>query len=200
MVRHDGLVGARLVVAVSTSLDGVMQAPAGADEDTDDDFGHGGWMLPHVDAGVDEAMAATFADAGSMLLGRRTHDILAAFWPTHPDEPGADHLNAMRKYVTTRRGLTTDWHNTVVLHGDAALTVEELKSRETSTIVVQGSSELIRSLAEARLVDEIHVFVFPVVLGDGKRLVTGPPAVDLRLLRCTTSESGVVCSAYAVER
>ncbi|PUA80262.1 dihydrofolate reductase family protein [Nocardioides currus] len=191
--------GVRLVVAASTSLDGVMQAPASPDEDRDGDFRYGGWMLPYVDAGVDEAMAATFAGAGSMLLGRRTHDILAAFWPTHPEEPGAEHLNALRKYVVTRRGITTDWHNTEVLHGDAALTVEDLKARETSTIVVQGSTELIRTLAEARLVDEVHLFVFPVVLGAGKRFMAGPPAVGLRLLRSSTSQSGVVSSAYAVE-
>lgn len=189
---------ARLVVAASTSLDGVMQSPASPDEDRDGGFERGGWMLPFVDEGVDEAMARTFADAGSMLLGRRTYGILAAFWPTHPDEPGAEQLNAMRKYVATRAGLTADWQNTEVLHGDAALTVADLKERESSTIVVQGSSELVPVLLDAGLVDELHVFVFPVVLGSGKRLFSGQTAADLRLLRSSTSPSGVVSAAYAV--
>ena len=190
---------AHLIVAASTSLDGVMQAPAAADEDLDGGFRHGGWMLPHVDAGVDEAMAATFADVGSMLLGRRTYDILAAFWPSHPEEDGAEHLNAMRKYVVTRRGLRATWENTEVLHGDAAETVAALKRREDSPIVVQGSSALVGSLAEAGLVDEYHVFTFPVLLGAGKRLFDAPPFAALRLLRSTTSPSGVVSTAYAVE-
>lgn len=189
---------ARLVVAASTSLDGVMQSPAAPDEDRDGGFERGGWMVPFVDAGVDDAMAETFAGAGSMLLGRRTYDILAGFWPTHPDEPGAEHLNAMRKYVATRAGVTARWQNTEVLHGDATQTVAALKERETATIVVQGSSDLVRALAEARLVDELHVFVFPVVLGTGKRLFAGPATADLRLLRSSTSPSGVVSSAYAV--
>jgi dihydrofolate reductase len=191
---------ARLIVAASTSLDGVMQAPAAPDEDLDGGFDRGGWMLPHVDAGVDEAMAATFAEAGSMLLGRRTYDILAAFWPSHPDEDGAEHLNSMRKYVVTRRGLDATWENSEVLRGDAAETVAELKRREESPIVVQGSSALVATLAEAGLVDEYHVFTFPVILGAGKRLFVAPPSTGLRLLRSTTSPSGVVCSAYTVER
>lgn len=191
---------ARLIVAASISVDGVMQAPAAADEDLDGGFRHGGWMLPYVDAGVDEAMAATFADAGSMLLGRRTYDILAAFWPSHPEEDGAEHLNAMRKYVATRRGFDATWENTDVLRGEAADTVAELKLREESPIVVQGSSALLATLADAGLVDEYHVFTFPVLLGAGKRLFDAPPFRGLRLLRSTASPSGVVSSAYAVDR
>ena len=189
---------ARLVIAASTSLDGVMQSPAAPDEDRDGGFELGGWMLPFVDSGVDEAVAATFEGAGSMLLGRRTYDILAAFWPTHPDEPGAEHLNAMRKYVTTRDGMSADWSNTEVLRGEATDTVGALKERESSTIVVQGSSQLVGALIDARLVDEVHLFSFPVILGSGKRLLTGSRAADLRLLRSSASQSGVVCSAYAV--
>lgn len=191
---------APLIVAASTSLDGVMQAPADPDEDRSLGFDLGGWMLPHVDAGVDDAMAATFADAGSMLLGRRTYDVLAAFWPTHPDEPGADGLNAMRKYVTTRSGLTAEWQNTEVLQGDAAQTVADLKQREDAPIVVQGSSELVATLFDAHLVDELHTFTFPVLLGSGKRLLAGPPPSELTLLRSSVSPSGVVSSAYRVGR
>jgi dihydrofolate reductase len=197
-------VPAKLIVSASISLDGVVQSPAQADEDRDGGFDQGGWILPFGDPGLDAAMAEPFSTAGSMLLGRRTYDILSAFWPSHPDEDGADHLNAMRKYVTTRHGVDADWHNTEVLVGDAASTVADLKARESRPILVQGSSDLHRTLAGAGLVDEYHLFVYPVILGGGKRLfasgmpASGPGLIRLRLLESTATGSGVVCSTYAV--
>jgi dihydrofolate reductase len=190
---------APLIVSASLSLDGVIQSPFRPDEDTAGGFDRGGWMLPYADAALDTAMAESFAGAGSMLLGRRSYDILSAFWPENPDEDGAEQLNAMRKYVATRTAFEAAWQNTEVLAGDAATTVAALKDRERQPVLVQGSSDLLRTLEAAGLVDEYHLFVVPVVLGGGKPLFhDGAKPGGLRLLRSTTTGSGVICAAYAV--
>lgn len=190
----------RLVAAISVSVDGVLQAPMLPDEDESDGFAQGGWMTPYADEEFEAEMATAFENVCAMLMGHRTYDILAAYWPKQPDESGAEQLNRMRKYVATRHEFDTAWENTVLLIGDAASTVAELKARTEGTILVQGSSDLLRSLQKAALVDEYRLFVFPIVLGSGKRVFSdGTAAAGLHLVRSSTTKSGIVCSVYTYE-
>jgi dihydrofolate reductase len=187
----------KLLVGTFVSLDGVMQAPGGPGEDDDNGFPHGGWAAPYVDEGFGEVMGRLFGRADSMLLGRRSYDILAAHWPNVPDEEGAEQINSMRKYVTTRTPMTAEWQNTRVLVGDAAETIADLKKSTDEVILVQGSSDLLRTLQQAELVDEYHLLVFPAVLGEGKRLfAAGTAPAGLKLTESRTTEAGVVYMAY----
>jgi dihydrofolate reductase len=187
----------RLVVATFVSLDGVMQGPGGPGEDDDNGFPHCGWGAPHLDEGFGQIMGPIFERADAMLLGRRSYDILASHWPNVPEADGAEQINEMRKYVTTRTPMSAAWQNTEVLVGEAAQTVAELKRRTGEVILVQGSSDLLRTLQEAELVDEYHVLVFPVVLGQGKRLFAdGAAPAGLRLTGSATTDAGVVYCAY----
>jgi dihydrofolate reductase len=187
----------KLLVGIFVSLDGVMQAPGGPGEDDDNGFPYGGWLAPHVDEGFGEVIGSLFGRADSMLLGRRSYDILASYWPNAPEEAGAEQLNSMQKYVTTRTPMTAEWQNTEVLVGEAAQTIADLKNRTDQVIITQGSSDLIRTLQEAELVDEYHLLVFPVVLGRGKRLFAeGTSPAGLKLTTSKVTENGIVYMAY----
>jgi dihydrofolate reductase len=187
----------RLVVSTFVSLDGVMQAPGGPGEDDSGGFPHGGWLAPHVDEGFGRIMGDQLDRADGMLLGRRSYDILAAYWPGVPDEEGGAKINSMPKYVTTRTPMTAEWRNTRVLVGDAAQTVAELKRSTDGEILVQGSSDLLRTLQRAELVDEYRLLIFPAVLGEGKRLFAeGTTPAGLKLTGATSTDAGVVYVTY----
>lgn len=187
----------RLVVGTFVTLDGIMQAPGGPGEDPSGGFEHEGWLPPHLDEGFGRIMGPLLDRADGMLLGRRSYDILSAHWPNVPDEEGGAKINGMPKYVTTRTPMTAAWRNTEVLVGEAAETVAELKRRTDGTILVQGSSDLLRTLQSAELVDEYHLLVFPVVLGRGKRLFAeGATPAGLKLTGSSATEAGVVYVTY----
>ncbi|MDR8413214.1 dihydrofolate reductase family protein [Nonomuraea sp. 3-1Str] len=187
----------RLVVSAFLSLDGVMQGPGGPGEDDSHDFPHGGWLPPHVDEGFGEIMGEQLARADGMLLGRRSYDILSSHWPNVPDEEGGAEINSMPKYVTTRSPMDATWRNTRVLVGDAAQTVADLKRETDGEILVQGSSDLLRTLQRAELVDEYRLLVFPVILGEGKRLFAeGTAPAGLKLTGSRTTGAGVVYVTY----
>ncbi|TMR29361.1 dihydrofolate reductase [Nonomuraea zeae] len=187
----------RLVVSTFVSLDGVMQAPGGPGEDDTGGFPWSGWLAPHVDEVFGQIMGEQFERADGMLLGRRSYNILAAHWPGVPDEEGGAKINSMAKYVATRSPMTAEWRNTEVLVGEAAETVADLKKRTDGEIIVQGSSDLIRTLQRAELVDEYRLLVFPVVLGEGKRLFAeGTAAAGLKHTGSTTTGAGVVYVTY----
>ncbi|GAA3647201.1 dihydrofolate reductase family protein [Nonomuraea antimicrobica] len=187
----------KLVVGTFVTLDGVMQAPGGAGEDASNGFTYEGWVPPHLDEGFDRIMGPLFERADGMLLGRRSYDILNAHWPNVPDEEGGAKINSMPKYVATRTPMNATWRNTEVLAGEAAETVAELKRRTEGTILVQGSSDLLRTLQSAELVDEYHLLVFPVVLGQGKRLFAeGTTPAGLKLTGSNTTDSGVAYLTY----
>lgn len=188
----------KLVVSAFVTLDGVMQAPGGPGEDDDNGFKHGGWLAPHADEDFGRIMGDQLENASGMLLGRRSYEILSSYWPNVPDEEGAAQINGMPKYVATRQPLTAEWRNTEVLTGEAAETVADLKRRTEGHIITQGSTQLIRSLQEAGLVDEYRLLVFPVVLGTGKRLFSqGTVPAGLRLTSSTTTSTGVLYLTYA---
>jgi len=188
---------AKLIVTMFLSLDGVQQGPGGPDEDTSGGFRQGGWLPPHVDEGFGAIMGEELSRADALLLGRKSYDVLASYWPNAPAEEGADVLNSMQKYVTSRSMDKAGWANTQVLTGEAATTVAALKEAATGVIITQGSGDLIQSLQCAGLVDEYHLLVFPVILGQGKRLFPeGTASAGLRLISSSTTGAGVVFSKY----
>ena len=189
----------RLIAAVMVSLDGVMQAPGGPDEDTSGGFAHGGWVWPF--AGEDEAMDGLFAQPFSLLLGRRTYDIFAGYWPQVPsDAPHggiADAFNGASKYVATHHPDTLAWQHSHALGADVASAVRALKHREGPDLITQGSSDLLHQLLATDLIDELRLLVYPVLLGRGKRLFDdGTLASAFRLDASRSTSSGVVVSRY----
>jgi dihydrofolate reductase len=191
----------KLMVTTFVSLDGVMQAPGGCDEDREGGFEHGGWAVPHIDQDFIRLMTGLTARAGALLLGRRTYDIFAATWPlAEAHDPIGARMNGLPKYVASRTLEAVSWQNSTLLTGDIADAVSELKRGEGGEIQVHGSGELIQALAAHDLVDEFRLLVFPVLLGSGKRLFAeGTIPVGLKLVDSTTSNTGVVASTYARE-
>ncbi len=160
-----------LVVIEFLSLDGVMQAPGAADEDTEGGFRHGGWQRPYFDDVLGAAAAEGMAATDAYLFGRRTYEIMAAYWPTAPsDDPFAAHLNGTAKYVASRTLQSADWQNSMLIKGEVVEEVAKLKAGPGKNIAVLGSGDLVQTLIESDLVDEFSLTVSPIVLGSGKRL------------------------------
>ncbi len=192
---------ARLIVTVFVTMDGVIQAPGGPGEDEDAGFEHGGWQVPYVDDEFMVLMVDIFErTADHLLLGRKTYDIFAGYWPrvTDPDNPIAVKLNAMPKYVASRT-LTAplEWHNSHLLEGEAAESVARLKAQLDGVIMTQGSSDLIHTLQRHDLVDEYRLLVNPVILGTGKRLFAeGATPTAWTLTESRSSGAGVQFCTY----
>lgn len=188
----------RLTVSTFVSLDGILQAPGGPEEDPTGGFGLGGWMAPYADDSMDFAAAGFDGANRELLLGRKTYEIFEAYWPYQPtDHPVAQTLNAARKHVASRTRKTLHWNNSSLLQGDVVAAVTALKAQPGTDLQVIGSGNLVQTLQAASLIDEHHVWTFPVVLGRGKRLfeATAKPTA-LRLVRSYTSKSGAVLSTY----
>jgi len=189
----------RLIASTFASLDGVMQAPGGPEEDPTGGFSHGGWMFAYGDEGMDISAAGFDGKDRELVLGRRTYQIFEAYWPYQPaDDPIAKTLNAAKKHVASRTLTNLHWNNSALLYGDVVSAVLALKAKPGPDLQVIGSGNLIQTLQGASLVDEFNVWTFPLVLGRGKRLFgedARPSA--LRLVRSQVSASGVVMSTYA---
>lgn len=162
----------KLVSQIFVSLDGVYQAPGGPEEDPSGGFEQGGWMVPYDDEDFGRFVTDVFGQVGAFLLGRRTYDIFAAYWPkvTDPGNLIADRLNALPKYVPSSTLTAPEWNNTTVISGDLAKEVTALKERTDGELQVHGSGALVRSLLNLDLIDTFHVITVPVVLGAGRRL------------------------------
>ena len=187
----------KVLVQTFVSLDGVMQAPGGPDEDRSGDFEFGGWTFPFWDDELGAAeMGKLLAGGFDLLLGRKTYDIFSAYWPQKDDEVGRV-FNPARKYVVSRTLEGADWNNSVILR-DAGRDVAALKRQDRPDLWVVGSGALIQSLLEHDLVDELQVWTFPVLLGKGKRLFgSGTQPMGLRLAEpATVSRTGVVIATY----
>jgi dihydrofolate reductase len=175
------------------SLDGVMQAPGSPGEDPSGDFRHGGWATSYFDPVMGEDAASGMATTGAYLFGRITYDAMAAHWPnTPPDDPFGSHLNATPKYVVSRGHPTLTWSGTTLLEGDPAEAVADLKAKDGGSICILGSGELVRTLLDAGLVDELSLTIHPILLGSGKRLfghAESPRGMELVSSRTTTKGS-----------
>lgn len=186
-----------LVVNTFVTLDGVMQAPGGPEEDPTGDFTHGGWSAGYWDEAMGARMGELMGAPFDLLLGRKTYEIFAAHWPHVPDQPGAEELNSARKYVASRTLDNVEWNNSTLLEGDVAEAVAKIKQEEGPEIQVHGSSDLIQTLLEHDLIDEFRLMIFPVVLGTGKRIFgDGAPPAGLELTDSATSSTGVVMATY----
>jgi dihydrofolate reductase len=188
----------KLVVGTFVTVDGVMQAPGGPDEDRDGGFEHGGWSVNYWDDFMGQTMDEQMKRGDALLLGRKTYDIFAAHWPqVADDDPAGAKLNSMPKYVASRTLSNVDWNNSTLLKGDVARAVADLKNEARGEIQVTGSGNLIQTLIEHDLVDQYVLWVFPVVLGAGKRLFAdGVRPAGLKLVDTKTSSTGVSINTY----
>ena len=189
----------QLTVTTFLSVDGVYQGPGGPDEDRRDGFDRGGWVVPHFDEATGRFIDEVFGQVDGFLLGRRTYDILAASWPkaTDPNDPVANRLNTLPKYVASTTLKDPQWANTTVLEGDLASAVRQLKDREGRELQVHGSGTLVQFLLDNDLVDRLNLLVFPVIVGAGRRLFPDRGiATGLGLDGSRTTPSGVTISVY----
>ena len=188
----------KVVATTFLSIDGVMQAPGGPKEDTDGGFALGGWTFHYWDEMMGGIMDASMKQPFDLLLGRRTYDIFAAHWPrVSDDDPVAKKFNATTKYVATSSPDTLSWKNTQALRGDVAKAVAELKKGDGPEMLLQGSSQFIQTLLNHDLIDEFRLWVFPVVLGPGKRLFgDGAMPGAMKLINSQASTTGVVISTF----
>jgi dihydrofolate reductase len=194
---------ARIIVSEFLTLDGVMQAPGAPDEDRDGGFSHGGWQLAHPDDRVGSYVMDGINAAGGLLLGRRTYDIFAGYWPNQPaDDPIASIFNPMPKYVvstTLREPLP--WENSHLISDDVPGAVQHLRDGAGNDIQVIGSSELVQALVRHDLVDEYRLMVHPFVLGTGKRLFRAEAGdARLKLVASEATPTGVLLLTYVPER
>jgi dihydrofolate reductase len=188
----------KLIASTFVSLDGVMQAPGGPEEDPTGGFAFGGWTFSYWDEVMGRTMNGFDGKDRELLLGRRTYEIFDAYWPYQPaDSPIAQTLNAARKHVASRTLRDVHWNNATLLQGDVVAAVSALKSEAGQDLQIIGSGNLIQTLRAASLIDEYNVWTFPVVLGRGKRLFeAGTKAGGLRLATSQASATGVVMSTY----
>lgn len=189
----------RLIASTFASLDGIMQAPGGPEEDPSGGFALGGWMFGYGDEDMDISAAGFDGKDRELVLGRRTYQIFEAYWPYQPnDHPIAQTLNAAKKHVASRTLTTLHWNNSTLLHGDVVSAIIALKAQPGPDLQMIGSGNLLQTLQAASLIDEFNVWTYPVVLGRGKRLFseTAKPSA-LRLVRSRVSTTGVVMSTYA---
>ena len=189
----------KLVVGTFLTLDGVMQAPGGPDEDRDGGFEHGGWSVNFWDEMMGRLIVEQMQLPDALLLGRRTYEIFAAHWPrvTDPNDPVAAKLNSVRKYVVSRTLSRAEWRNSSVISQDAAAHVGRLKEEHGGEIQVAGSGNLIQTLLKHDLVDEFRLWIFPVIVGSGKRLfAAGTLPGAFRLVDAQVSSTGVAIHRY----
>lgn len=188
----------KLIASTFASLDGIMQAPGGPEEDPTGGFALGGWMVGYDDDSTDISAAGFDGKNRELVLGRRTYQIFEAYWPYQPDDhPIARTFNAARKHVASRTLTTLHWNNSTLLRGDVVSAIIALKAQPGPDLQMIGSGNLIQTLQAASLIDEYHVWTFPVVLGRGKRLFSEAARPSaLRLVRAQVSTTGVVMSTY----
>lgn len=186
-----------LLVTTFLSLDGVMQAPGGPEEDPSDGFTLGGWSFHYFDDEVGEEMDQVMGRPFDLLLGRKTYDIFAGFWPNAPEDQTSAALNRATKYVASRGTPELSWANSVQLEGDVAAAVEALKQGDGPELQVHGSGDLIQTLLAAGLVDRWHLVIHPVLIGSGRRLFAdGTIPVSLRLVDGRVTKGGTFLGTY----
>ena len=187
----------KLIVSEFVSLDGVMQAPGGADEDTEGGFKHGGWTWPYWHDDIGNAFGALMRETDALLLGRKTYVTHAnAFEPMKPGDKFGDMMNAPAKYVVSRTLEKPIWRNTTIIRDDVVGAVRKLKAAPGKDILTDGSHLLVHTLLEHDLVDELHLLLYPLILGGGKRLLPERVHLTFKLKAATPYPSGVVGLHY----
>jgi dihydrofolate reductase len=187
----------KLIVSEFISLDGVIQAPGGANEDTEGGFKHGGWTMPFWHDDIGNTFGAMMQEVDAFLLGRKTYVIHAnAFEPMKPGDPFGDLMNTPAKYVVSKTLEKPIWRNTTIIRDNVVQSVRELKAKPGKNIVTDGSHELVHTLLEHDLVDELHLLLYPVILGGGKRLLPERIHAAFKLKSATPYPSGVVGLHY----
>ena len=189
----------RLIVLSFVTLDGVMQAPGGPNEDTTGDFKYGGWTVPFFDEFSVKVMGEQMGHPFDLLLGRKTYDIFASYWPYHndPKDPVGSGINKATKFVASHSLFKSDWTGTVILQGDVAKAIKKLKQQDGPELQVHGSGNLIQTLLQQDLIDELWLKIFPITLGSGKRLFAdGTIPSAFTLIESKTSPKGVIIASY----
>jgi dihydrofolate reductase len=191
----------KLIVSEFVSLDGVMQAPGGKDEDRDGGFEYGGWTIPYWHDDIGKTFFAIMKDADALLLGRRTYVTHAeAFEPMPPGNPFGDAMNAPKKYVVSKTLEKPIWRNTTIIRDNVIESVRALKAESGKNILTDGSSQLVHAMLEHDLVDELHLLVYPLTLGSGKRVTPNGLHSTFGLTSATPYPTGVVGLHYTRQR
>jgi dihydrofolate reductase len=185
----------KIIVLSFITIDGVMQAPGGPEEDLSGGFKYGGWTVPYFDEFAGKVMGEQMGRPFDLLLGRKTYDIFASYWPYHREEDMG--INQATKYVASRHPMNFTWERSVQLGGDVVKAIQELKSQDGPDLQVHGSGDLIQTLLKNDLVDELWLKIFPLILGAGKRLfVEGAVPAAFKLTNCRISPMGVIVANY----
>ena len=188
----------KIITTTFVTLDGVMQAPGGPEEDRTGGFAHGGWSFNYWDEVMGDVMTKIMGLPFELLLGKRTYDIFAAYWPTAKnDQVVAKKFNSTRKYVVSHAPTELSWHNSSLITGDVAAEIKKLKEKDGGDLWVHGSGNLIQTLLANHLIDRMLVWTFPVTVGRGKRLFAeGTQPNGFKLVDSKTSTTGVIIATY----
>ena len=188
----------KIITTTFVTLDGVMQAPGGPDEDTSSGFAYGGWQAGWQDEITGKIIEAFFTIPFELLLGRRTYDIFAGYWPKHPEiELIAKPFNSTRKYVVSHEPMELPWNNSDLVTGDVVAAIQKLKTLDGPDLWVWGSGNLIQTLLKNNLIDRMHIWTHPVTLGTGKKLFAeGTQPQSLKLVDSKISTTGVIIATY----
>jgi dihydrofolate reductase len=186
----------KIVVLTMVSLDGVMQAPGGPEEDTSEDFNYGGWTVPYVDESLGNTINEELSVPFDLLLGRKTYEIFAAYWPKHKGAIG-DPFNKAKKYVVSDKTVDLTWKESILINDDVVAKTKALKEEDGPMLQVHGSSVLIQTLLKNDLVDELRLIIFPITLGTGKRLFAeGTIPAAFELIESKALPSGVIIASF----
>ncbi len=186
----------QIIVTTFLSMDGILQAPGGPQEDTTSGFKYGGWIVPFGDDLTNEALGKIMSTPFDLLLGRRTYEIFAAHWPYQHDAIG-EKFNKIEKFVVSTKQVDTSWINSTLITGDVVEQLKKLKAQDGPNLLVHGSSRLVQTLLANQLVDELHTWIYPITLGKGKKLFQeGTQAQQWKLTGSTISTTGVIVASY----
>jgi dihydrofolate reductase len=186
----------KIIVTTFMTMDGVLQAPGGPEEDRTNGFKWGGWQVGYPDEQTDKALGKIFSTPFDLLLGRRTYEIFAAYWPYHNDAIG-EKFNRINKYVVATTPIDTSWKNSILINRDVVNELKKLKEQNGPDLLVHGSSRLIQTLFANRLVDVLHIWTYPITLGKGKKLFQeGTQAQEWKMTESVISPTGIVIASY----
>jgi len=187
----------KIIVTTFITLDGVMQAPGGSEEDRSNGFKWGGWLFPHGDELTQQTMGDTLKEDFDLLLGRFTYDIFAAYWPYMGNNPIAEKYNRIHKYVVSGKPMELSWNNSTLITGDIVAGLKQLKNQDGPNLLVNGSGKMVQTLLEHGLVDILHLWIYPVTIGKGKRLFReGTQPANWKLVDSKISSTGVIITSY----